>query len=117
MLFAGANNSLYLVREKELSEYKTDKMPVSIHLVMHPFTGHEINLKPGDSVYLFSDGYADQFGGPHGKKFKYLPFKKLLTSISEKEMHEQGLQLDREFEQWKGETDQVDDVVVIGLKF
>jgi len=117
MLFAGANNSLYLVREKELTEYKTDKMPVSIHLVMHPFTAHEINLKPGDCVYLFSDGYADQFGGPRGKKFKYLPFKRLLISISDKEMHEQGLQLDREFEQWKGDTDQVDDVVVIGLKF
>jgi len=117
MLFAGANNSLYLVRKKELTEYKTDKMPVSIHLVMKPFTGHEINLKPGDSVYLFSDGYADQFGGPRGKKFKYQPFKSLLISISEKEMHEQGLQLDREFEQWKGDADQVDDVVVIGLKF
>ena len=117
MLFAGANNSLYLVRGKELTEYKTDKMPVSIHLVMHPFTSHEINLKPGDSVYLFSDGYADQFGGPRGKKFKYQPFKRLLISISEKEMHEQGLQLDREFEQWKGDADQVDDVVVIGLKF
>jgi ligand-binding sensor domain-containing protein/serine phosphatase RsbU (regulator of sigma subunit)/ABC-type amino acid transport substrate-binding protein len=117
MLFAGANNSLYLVREKELTEYKTDKMPVSIHLVMHPFTGHEINLKPGDCVYLFSDGYADQFGGPRSKKFKYLPFKRLLISISDKEMHEQGLQLDREFEQWKGDIDQVDDVVVIGLKF
>ncbi|MCD4709673.1 MAG: SpoIIE family protein phosphatase, partial [Bacteroidales bacterium] len=117
MLFAGANNSLYLVRNGELTEYKTDKMPVSIHLVMHPFTSHEISMKPGDNVYLFSDGYADQFGGPHGKKFKYLPFKNLLTSISEREMHEQGLQLDREFEHWKGDLDQIDDVVVIGLKF
>ena len=83
----------------------------------HPFTGHEIDLKPGDNVYLFSDGYADQFGGPRGKKFKYLPFKRLLVSFSEKEMHEQGLQLDREFEQWKGDNDQIDDVVVIGMKF
>jgi len=117
LLFAGANNSLYLVRDKELTEYKTDKMPVSVHLVMHPFTGHAVDLKPGDHVYLFSDGYADQFGGPKGKKFKYLPFKSLLVSISEKEMHEQGLQLDREFEQWKGDLDQIDDVVVIGLRF
>jgi ligand-binding sensor domain-containing protein/serine phosphatase RsbU (regulator of sigma subunit) len=117
LLFAGANNSLYLVRNKELTEYKTDKMPVSVHLVMHPFTGHAIDLKPGDHVYLFSDGYADQFGGPKGKKFKYLPFKRLLVSISEKEMHEQGLQLDKEFEHWKGDQDQIDDVVVIGLKF
>ncbi len=117
LLFAGANNSLYHVRDKELTEYKTDKMPVSIHLVMQPFTGHVIDLKPGDHVYLFSDGYADQFGGAKGKKFKYLPFKRLLVSISGKEMHEQGLQLDREFEQWKGDLDQIDDVVVIGLKF
>jgi len=117
MLFAGAHNSLYLVRNKELSEYKTDKMPVSIHLVMPPFTGHEIDLKPGDAVYIFSDGYADQFGGPLGKKFKYTPFKSLLVSIADKEMHGQGLQLDRAFEQWKGDLDQIDDVVVIGLKF
>lgn len=117
LLFAGANNPIYLVREGELTEYKTDKMPVSIHLIMHPFTGHEISLKPGDNLYLFSDGYADQFGGPRGKKFKYLPLKKLLVSISGKEMHQQGLQLDREFEQWKGDLEQVDDVVFIGLKF
>jgi len=117
MLFAGAYNSLYHIREKELVEYKTDKMPVSVYLNMHPFTGHTIDLKPGDTVYLFSDGYADQFGGPKRKKFKYLPFKRLLVSISEKEMHEQGLVLDREFTQWKGDNDQIDDVLVIGMKF
>jgi len=117
LLFAGANNSLYHVRDKSLTEHKTDKMPVSMHLVMRPFTGHEINLNPGDTVYLFSDGYADQFGGPKGKKFKYQSFKNLLASISAKAMHEQGLQLEREFEQWKGDMDQIDDVVVIGLKF
>ena len=117
MLFAGANSPLYLVRNKELTEYKTDRMPVSVHIMMQPFTGHEISLQPGDNIYLFSDGYADQFGGPNGKKFKHLPFKNLLISISDREMHEQGLQLDREFEQWKGDMDQVDDVLVIGLKF
>jgi ligand-binding sensor domain-containing protein/serine phosphatase RsbU (regulator of sigma subunit)/membrane-bound lytic murein transglycosylase MltF len=117
MIFAGANNSLYLVRNKELTEYKTDKMPVSVHVNMQPFTGHQIDLQPGDIVYLFSDGFADQFGGPEGKKFKHLPFKNLLLSISGKEMVEQGLQLDREFEKWRGDLDQVDDVLVIGLKF
>jgi ligand-binding sensor domain-containing protein/serine phosphatase RsbU (regulator of sigma subunit)/ABC-type amino acid transport substrate-binding protein len=115
--FAGANNPLYLVRNNELTEYKTDKMPVSIHIVMPPFTGYQIDLEPGDRVFLFSDGYADQFGGPHGKKFKYKPFQKLLVSLSGKEMIEQGLHLDREFEKWKGDIDQIDDVVVIGLKF
>jgi ligand-binding sensor domain-containing protein/serine phosphatase RsbU (regulator of sigma subunit)/ABC-type amino acid transport substrate-binding protein len=117
LLFAGANNPLYLVRNGELTEYKTDKMPVCIHIVMQPFTNHKIDLEPGDNIYIFSDGYADQFGGPHGKKFKYRPFKELLVSLSGMEMHEQGLQLDKEFEQWKGGLDQIDDVVVIGMKF
>ena len=115
--FAGANNPLYLVRKGALTEHKTDKMPVSIHLVMLPFTGHSIDLEPGDHVFIFSDGYADQFGGPKGKKFKYQAFKELLISLSGKEMHEQGLLLDREFEKWKGDIDQIDDVVVIGMKF
>ena len=115
--FAGANNPLYLVRNGELTEYKTDKMPVSIHLVMQPFTGHEIDLEPGDRIFIFSDGYADQFGGPKGKKFKYQPLKELLVSLGVKEMHEQGLLLDKEFEKWKGDIDQIDDVVVIGMKF
>ena len=115
--FAGANNPLYLIREGELTEYKTDKMPVSIHEVMHPFSGQEIRLKPGDNIYIFSDGYADQFGGPLGKKFKYLPFKDFLVSNSGKEMVEQGLLLEKEFERWKGDLEQIDDVVIIGLKF
>ncbi len=115
--FAGANNPLYLVRNGELTEYRTDKMPVSIHLVMEPFSGYTIDLEEGDQVFIFSDGYADQFGGPKGKKFKYQPFKNLLVSLTGKEMHEQGILLDREFEKWKGEIDQIDDVVVIGMKF
>jgi serine phosphatase RsbU (regulator of sigma subunit) len=115
--FAGANNPLYLVRNGELIEYRTDKMPVSIHIVMDPFTNYTIDLQEGDHIFMFSDGYADQFGGPKGKKFKYQPFKNLLISLIGKEMHEQGLALDREFEKWKGDIDQIDDVVVIGMKF
>ncbi len=115
--FAGANNPLYLVSDGELTEFKTDKMPVSIHEVMNPFRVQEIKLKPGDIVYLFSDGYADQFGGPLGKKLKYRTFKELLVSNSEKEMREQGILLDQAFEKWKGDNEQIDDVVVIGLKF
>jgi serine phosphatase RsbU (regulator of sigma subunit) len=115
--FAGANNPLYLVRNGELTEYRTDKMPVSIHLVMEPFQGHRIDLEPGDHVFIFSDGYADQFGGPKGKKFKYQPFKDLLVSLVGKDMQEQGRLLDSEFEKWKGDVDQVDDVVLIGMRF
>ena len=115
--FAGANNPLYLIRDGELIEYKTDKMPVSIHVIMHPFNGLEIKLLPGDQIYIFSDGYADQFGGPRRKKLKYRPFKELLVANSGKKMVDQGIILDREFEQWKGDLEQIDDVVVIGLKF
>ncbi len=115
--FAGANNSLYLVRGGELTEYKTDPMPVSIHVVMNPFRGQEISIKPGDAVYMFSDGYTDQFGGPGGKKFKYREFRKLIVSIADKSMKQQGAELDTSFERWKGDLDQIDDVVVIGLKF
>ncbi|RLD26039.1 MAG: serine/threonine protein kinase, partial [Bacteroidetes bacterium] len=117
LFFAGANNPLYLIRKGALTEFKTDKMPVSIHEVMHPFNGQEINLKPGDTVYIFSDGYADQFGGPLGKKFKYRSLKNLLVSNSDKDMMEQGLLLDQAFERWKGDIEQIDDVVVIGLRF
>lgn len=115
--FAGANNPLYLIRDGELMEYKTDKMPVSVHEIMHPFKGQEINLKPGDQIYIFSDGYADQFGGPKRKKFKYRPFKELLVSNSGKDMTEQGLLLDKAFERWMGDIEQIDDVIIIGIKF
>jgi len=115
--FAGANNPLYLIRNGELIEYKTDKMPVSVHDIMHPFKGHEISLKPGDQIYVFSDGYADQFGGPDRKKFKYRPFKELLVANSGKDMTEQGLLLDKAFERWMGDVEQIDDVIIIGLKF
>jgi ligand-binding sensor domain-containing protein/serine phosphatase RsbU (regulator of sigma subunit)/ABC-type amino acid transport substrate-binding protein len=115
--FAGANNPLYLVRGEELIEYKTDKMPVSIHEVMLPFTRHEIKVQKGDRIYIFSDGYADQFGGPHRKKLKYRPFKELILSSLHPSMKEQGLHLDRAFEEWKGDLEQIDDVVVIGIRF
>lgn len=117
LLFAGANNPLYLIRDSELTEYKTDKLPVSIHDVMKPFTVRESDLKPGDAIYIFSDGYADQFGGPRGKKLKYRAFKELLLSNYPRDMHTQGLLLDQAFEKWKGDIRQIDDVLVIGLKF
>ena len=115
--FAGANNPLYLIRNGELIEYKTDKMPVAVHDIMHPFKVQEIRIMPGDMIYIFSDGFADQFGGPKRKKFKYRPFKELLLSNSGKDMTEQGLLLDKAFEQWMGDVEQIDDVIVIGLKF
>jgi ligand-binding sensor domain-containing protein/serine phosphatase RsbU (regulator of sigma subunit)/ABC-type amino acid transport substrate-binding protein len=115
--FAGANNPLYLVRSGKLIKFRTDAMPVSLHPIMKPFTRQEITLLPGDEVYLFSDGYPDQFGGSTGKKLKYRGFKEVLLQQSGKRMSDQGIELRRYFELWKGELDQIDDVVVIGLKF
>ncbi len=115
--FAGANNPLYLLHNDIITETKGDKMPIGIHARDNqPFTNHAINLISGDAIYLFSDGYADQFGGPEGKKFKYKPFKDLLIKNNYLSMEEQKKVLDEMFLKWKGELPQVDDVVVIGIK-
>ncbi len=114
--FAGANNPLYYIREGELTEIKGDKMPVAIHVRMDPFTNHTLEIRPGDAFYIFSDGYADQFGGPRGKKFKYKALKELLVTIHAKPMQEQKSILDDTFEKWKGDMEQIDDVVIVGFK-
>ena len=79
--YAGANNPLYLIRGEELIHYRADKMPVAIHYKMEPFTLNKIELQKGDAFYIFSDGFADQFGGPRGKKFMYKTFKNVLAKI------------------------------------
>jgi len=116
--FAGANNPLYLIRDGQLSEIKGDKMPVGVNAIEEDsFTNHSISLITGDQVYIFSDGFADQFGGPRDRKFKYGPFKNLLTEISTLEMHEQKKMLKKELYAWKGDKEQVDDILVFGIKF
>jgi len=114
--FSGANNPLYLVSDGQLTQVRGDKMPVAIHDIMDPFVLHELKLKPGDSFYTFSDGFADQFGGPNRKKFLAKNFKKLLLSIQELSMIEQGNRLDEVFTEYRKEVEQIDDVVVIGVK-
>lgn len=115
--FSGANNPLYLVRRGDLTRYQADRMPIGIHVTdITPFTNHEIQVEPGDVIYLFSDGYADQFGGESGKKFMYKPFQELLTSISRKPMNDQAEILGSTFDNWKKGYDQVDDVLVIGIR-
>ncbi|MCB0431412.1 MAG: SpoIIE family protein phosphatase [Flavobacteriales bacterium] len=115
--YAGANNPLYLVRNGKLHEYKPDKQPVGKYVDRKPFVSHLIECLPGDSVYIFSDGFPDQFGGPKGKKFKYGAFKKLLMEISADDSVTQRHVLEKTFVNWKGDLPQVDDVCVMGLIF
>ncbi|MFH1320240.1 MAG: tetratricopeptide repeat protein [Bacteroidota bacterium] len=115
--FSGAMNPLYLIRNNELTEIKGDRMPIGIHhLTIEPFTNNEKQLQKGDTIYIFSDGYADQFGGDKGKKYRYKPFKQLLVSIQDKSMEEQKAILDRTFEEWKGDLEQIDDVCMVGIR-
>jgi serine phosphatase RsbU (regulator of sigma subunit) len=114
--FSGANNPLYIVRNGEMLEYKGNNMPVAYYEKMSDFTRFTIEMKQGDRVYMFTDGFPDQFGGPQGKKFKYRPFKDLLLEIHERPMEEQQRILSLIFDEWKGDLSQIDDVLVIGLR-
>lgn len=116
--YAGAYNSLYLIRNCELIEYKADRMPIGIyHVEKESFTNNEIQLQKGDIIYIFSDGYVDQFGGPAQTKFKSLNLKKMLVEICEKPMNEQKQILETRFNAWRGKLDQIDDLIFIGIKF
>jgi tetratricopeptide (TPR) repeat protein len=134
--WSGANNPLWIIRpchserreesidaslplsmtDYELLELKPNKQPIGKYAEPKPFTAHTIELAKGDTIYLFTDGFADQFGGPKGKKFKYAQLKELLLSIQAKTMDEQSQILNHKFEQWKGNLEQVDDVCIIGVR-
>lgn len=117
MQYAGANNPIYIIRNKELIEIRGDRMPVGIHINFNkPFTNHLIDIKSNDQLYLFSDGYADQFGGPKGKKFRYKQFKELILSISDKPMDIQKEIINNTHDKWRGSAEQIDDILVFGLK-
>jgi PAS domain S-box-containing protein len=123
--FSGANNPIYILRNEELMELKGDKQPIGSDSdeMAHPFTNIFFELQKGDVIYLFTDGYADQFGGPKGKKFKYSQFKEVLLAMNRKPLKDQKIILDNTIEEWKafrksdGEMhEQVDDILVIGIK-
>ncbi|MBN2669046.1 MAG: tetratricopeptide repeat protein [Bacteroidales bacterium] len=131
--FSGANNPLYIIRKRELPaiesdkteesethilyEVKGDKMPIGIYKKeLVDFTTIELQMFEGDILYMFSDGYADQFGGPDGKKLKYKPFKRMLLENCEKPMEEQAKILDNAFIEWRGAIEQIDDVIIMGIK-
>ncbi|MBA7582019.1 hypothetical protein ES708_23938 [subsurface metagenome] len=93
-------------------------MPIAIHWkTEQPFTNHEIQIERGDTIYIFSDGYADQFGGPEGKKFMYKQLRDLLLSVHDYSMEKQKDVLEKNFDEWKGESPQIDDVIVMGIRF
>ncbi len=118
--YSGAHNPLWIIRKStdhELIEYKADKQPVGAYLgELKPFTTSKIKLQKGDTIYTFSDGYADQFGGEKGKKLKTANFKKLLLSIQDQPMEKQKEIINDGFEKWKGDLEQIDDVCVIGVR-
>lgn len=115
--YAGANNPLYIVRNGDILVTKADKFAIaSFEEGEQHYTNHQFDLKEGDLVYIFSDGYADQFGGVKGKKFMYRQFRELLVSIMDEPMHKQKEILDKEIESWKGSFEQVDDILVIGVR-
>jgi serine phosphatase RsbU (regulator of sigma subunit)/Flp pilus assembly protein TadD len=115
--FALANNPLWLIRENELIEYKADKMPVGMYEeVQKDFTLNTIEIKKGDCIYLLTDGYADQFGGDKGKKFKYKHLKDTLLANVNKPMEEQKYILSQTINTWKGNLEQVDDILIIGVR-
>lgn len=133
--FSGANNPIYIIRNKDivagkqlepyasadndkyrLFEIKGDKQPIGIHWEETAFTSHSVSLHKGDTFYLFSDGFIDQFGGEDRKKFKTLNFKKLLLSVQEESMDRQNRIIKNTFNTWCGEHEQIDDVSIFGIK-
>lgn len=114
--FSGAYNPAYIIRNKALVEIKGDKQPVGLYEKKFPFNLHEFQLQKEDMIYVFTDGFADQFGGPKGKKFKYKAFKELLIELSDSPAHVQKQELEERLLNWRGKIDQVDDVCIIGVK-
>jgi len=133
--FSGANHPLYIVRrmnaesgpqmapyaslkngDYQLFEIKGDKQPIGIHWEETDFTTHSLSLREDDTIYVFSDGFIDQFGGTDRKKFKSMNFKKLLLSIQKESMRDQGQVIEETFESWRGQHEQIDDVSVMGIR-
>ncbi|MBE9469376.1 MAG: SpoIIE family protein phosphatase [Bacteroidetes bacterium] len=115
--YSGALIPLYIIRNNELLKILPDRVPIGIYLDIEPsFTHNEMKVQKNDVIYMFSDGYADQFGGEKDNRFKLKNLKKLLLKIHNKELSEQKIILHKNFEEWKGEGEQVDDVLVVGLK-
>jgi phosphoserine phosphatase RsbU/P len=123
LTFASANNDLYIVSAdpedptvRILNEYKANRQPCGFYHERKPFTAHTVPLNEGDCIYTFTDGYADQFGGPKGKKFRYKQLEELLTTNAHRTFAEQKQMLNDAIESWRGSLEQVDDILVIGVR-
>ena len=114
--WAGANNPLWIVRNSEIIVFKPNKQAIGKVDKPALYETHKVKLEKDDNIYIFTDGYADQFGGPSGKKFKHQQLVELMCSISTLPINEQQTKLEMEFESWRGNLEQVDDICVIGIK-
>lgn len=114
--YAAAHNAPLIIKNGEIISLEADKMPVGIGERKESFSTHTIDVASGDSLFLYTDGYADQFGGPKGKKFKYKPLNQLLSDNSRHAMEIQKEKLKTNFAEWRGDLEQVDDVCIIGLR-
>lgn len=117
--FACANNTLIHIRENKLAIHGPDKFHVGLGhgSEVQPFTNHRLQLQKGDCVYLSTDGFADQFGGEKGKKFKQKRLRELILQHSSASVADQQKNLDENFESWKGVLEQVDDVLILGFRW
>lgn len=118
LYYAGAYNALWIVRKEHdvVTEVKADKQPIGKFEIMNPFRTHEIVYRPGDWIYMFTDGYADQFGGESGKKFKYSRLKSLIAEMASKPANEQRQTLELAHVNWQGKYEQVDDICIAGVQ-
>jgi PAS domain S-box-containing protein len=116
LYFSGANAFIIIIRNNELIQYNGDKQHIGYSMKQKPFTDHEIDIQKDDCIYLFTDGYADQFGGPLDKRYSRKRLKNLLLSVHQAPMHQQYAILKNEFYNWKGDSEQTDDVAMIGVR-
>lgn len=118
LAWAGANNPLWILRRDTgiLEEIRADKQPIGKFADARPFTTHQISLSQGDTIYIFTDGYQDQFGGDKGKKFKASALRDLITELGKRPMNEQLERIQGTFETWRGNLEQIDDVCIIGVR-
>ena len=114
--FAGANNPMYLVRKGELQEFRPVKNPIGNYNFVREFKTEEVEVQEGDWVYMFSDGFPDQFGGPENRKLTSRRFKELIADVSQYSGDEQSRRLGEFLTEWRGEYPQLDDVLVGGYR-